>query len=116
MLEVLSKDQFIDSLTDEDFRLRLRQNKPETLRHALEQALELESIQLATKQHTKMVREVQLESHHTPPVNKARFDQETLQTLQSILDAVQQTSANKSQGEKQSSSNKAHGSGKKIYC
>lgn len=28
MLEVLAKDQFIDALTDEDSRLRLRQNKP----------------------------------------------------------------------------------------
>ena len=58
MIEILSKDQFIDALTDEDSRLRLRQNKPETLRHALEQALELESIHLANKQRTKMVREV----------------------------------------------------------
>ena len=29
MIEVLSKDQFIDALTDEDLRLRLRQNKPQ---------------------------------------------------------------------------------------
>lgn len=43
LIEVLSKDQFIDALTDEDSRLQLKQNKPETLRHALEQALESES-------------------------------------------------------------------------
>ena len=30
MIEVMSKDQFINALTDEDSRLRLRQNKPET--------------------------------------------------------------------------------------
>lgn len=116
MLEVLSKDQFIDALTDEDSRLRLRQNKPETLHHALEQALELESIHLANRQRTKMVREAQLESHHTPPVNRAGFDEGALHTLQSILDAVQRTSASKSQGESQTSSNRAQGSGKKIYC
>ena len=84
MSEVLSKDQFIDALTDEDFRLRLRQNKLEVLSHALEQTLELESIQLANKRHTKMVKVVQLESHHTPPVNRAGFDEEVLQTMQSM--------------------------------
>ena len=116
MLEILSKDQFIDAFTDEDFRLRLRQNKPETLRHALEQALELESIQLANKQHTRMVREVQLEPHYTsPPVNRVSF-KEALQTLQSILDVVQQTSPTKPQGEQQSPRNRAQGSGKKIHC
>ena len=105
MIEVLSKDQFIDALTDEDSRLRLRQNKPETLCHALEQALELESIRLANRQRTKIVREVQLESYHTPPVNRAGFDEGALQKLQSIL----------SQEESQPSSNRAQGSGK-IYC
>jgi hypothetical protein len=116
MIEVLSKDQFIDALIDEDLRLRLRQNKPGTLNLALEQALELESIQLANKQRTKVVREVQFESHHTPPVNRAGFDEEALQTLQSILDAVQQTPVDKPRVGKQSFSNGARGSGKKIYC
>ena len=113
MIEVLSKDQFIDALTDEDSRLCLRQNKPGTLSLALEQALELESIQLANKQRTKMVREVQLES---PPVNRAEFDGEALQKLQSILDAVQQTPTDRAPVGKQTSSNGARGSGKKIYC
>ena len=34
MVEVLAKDQFIDALLDEEFRLRLRQNKPQTLQGA----------------------------------------------------------------------------------
>jgi hypothetical protein len=67
----LSKDQFVDALIDENLRLRLRQNKPRTLNLALEQALELESIQLAYKQHTKVVREVRFDSHHASPVNRA---------------------------------------------
>ena len=59
-----------------------------------------------------MVREVQLES---PPVNRAGFDEEALQKLQSILDAVQQTPVDKGPVGKKSSSNGACGSGK-IYC
>ena len=43
MLELLVKDQFIDSLTDEDMKLRIRQNRPESLQQTLEAALELES-------------------------------------------------------------------------
>ena len=50
MLDILTKDQFIDELPDEDLRLRLRQNKPGTLQQAVEEALELESIYLANKQ------------------------------------------------------------------
>ena len=49
MLESLVKDQFIDSLTDEDTKLRIRQNRPESLQQALEAALELESYQLASR-------------------------------------------------------------------
>ena len=69
MVEVVAKDQFIDALPEE-FRLRLRQNKPETLQQALEQALELESIYQANKQRSKVVREVQLESTSVAQVNK----------------------------------------------
>ena len=36
MVEILAKDQFIDALPDEDFRIRLRQGKPATLQQALE--------------------------------------------------------------------------------
>ena len=42
-------------------RLRIRQNKPATLRDALGTALELESYQLASKQKTRFVWEAQLE-------------------------------------------------------
>ncbi len=63
MQEVLAKDQFVDSLVDEDMRLRIRQNRPASLRQALEAALELESYQLASKQRSKAVRETRLESN-----------------------------------------------------
>ena len=90
MVEVLAKDQFIDALPDEEFRLRLRQSKPETLQQALEQALELESIYQANKQRSKVVREIQLESTPAAQVNKTHLEEGALETLQCILDAVQQ--------------------------
>jgi len=56
MVEVLAKDQFVDALPEEDMRVRIRQNKPATLRNALAMALELESYQLASKQKARFVR------------------------------------------------------------
>ena len=61
MIEVLAKDQFVDSLPEEDMRLRIRQSRPKTMREALETALELESYQLASKQRSRTVREARLE-------------------------------------------------------
>ena len=90
MVEVLAKDQFIDALPDEEFRLRLRQSKPESLQQALKQALELESIYQANKQRSKVVREIQLESTPVAQVNKTNLEEGALETLQCILDAVQQ--------------------------
>lgn len=46
---VLSRDQFVDALPNEDMRLRIKQERPKTLQRALELALELESFQLASK-------------------------------------------------------------------
>ena len=88
MVEVLAKDQFIDALPDEEFRLRLRQSKPETLQQALEQALELESIYQANKQRSKVVREVQFESTPAAQVNQTQLEEGALETLQCLLDAV----------------------------
>ena len=50
MLEVLAKEHFVDALLDEDMHLRIRQNKPTTLRDALRLALELEYYQLPSRQ------------------------------------------------------------------
>ena len=46
---VLAKDQFIDALSNEDMRLRIRQSWPPSLQRALEMALELESYSLASR-------------------------------------------------------------------
>ena len=60
MITVLAKDQFIDSLPEEDMRLRIRQSRSATLRQTLEAALELESY-VVTSKRIKPVREVLLE-------------------------------------------------------
>ena len=65
MLEVIVKDQFLDALRDDDLRIRIRQNRPTTLNEALEQALELDSYQMANRQRSRTVREVQLEQVST---------------------------------------------------
>ena len=58
--DVLARDQFIDALPDEDTRLRIKQERPKTLRKALEAALELESFQIAARQRVKVSRETEL--------------------------------------------------------
>ena len=65
---VLTKDKFVDTLPEEDMRLRIRQNKPTSLRDALRLAVELESYELVSKQRSKLVRGAHLESGpvHTP--------------------------------------------------
>ena len=62
MLELLTKDQFIDAIADDgDMRLRLRQSHPKGLREALQTALELEAFQLANQQRVKPVRSAAIE-------------------------------------------------------
>ena len=58
MIELLSKDQFIDALPDEEMKARIHQSHPATLRGALEIALELKSYQLASHHRTRPVRGV----------------------------------------------------------
>ena len=41
MLELLAKDQFIDSLTDPDMKLKVRQSRPESIQETISAALEL---------------------------------------------------------------------------
>ena len=109
MVEILAKDQFIDALPDEDFRLRLRQGKPGTLQQALEQALELESLYQANKQRSKIVREIQLESTPAAQVNKTQLEEGALETLQCILEAVQQCTS-QSKGKQRSTNPKGRAS------
>ena len=56
----LARDQFVDALPDEDTRLRIKQEKPRSLRKGLESALELESFQIAARQRLKVSREAEL--------------------------------------------------------
>ncbi len=84
MLELLTKDQFIDSLPDEDMRRRIRQNRPDSLQQVLQTALELESYQLASKQHAKTVREVHLEDSQAVTTNAA-----ILEKVQQCMEALQ---------------------------
>ena len=48
--DILARDQFIDGLLDEDTRLPIKQERPTSLRKALEAALEFESFQIAARQ------------------------------------------------------------------
>ena len=54
--ESLALDQFIDAISDEDMRLRLRQHRCATLHEALQLALELESFSLASRERQRDVR------------------------------------------------------------
>ena len=58
--DVLARDQFVDALPDEDTRLRIKQERPKSLRKALEAGLELESFQIAARQRLKVSRETEL--------------------------------------------------------
>jgi hypothetical protein len=67
IIDTLARDQFVDSLPDDDMRLRLRQERPQTLQRALELALELESFHLANRQQKMRVsRETKVQSEFTP--------------------------------------------------
>lgn len=61
MLDLLAKDQFVDSLPDEDMRLRIRQSRPSSLHEALQVAVELDSFQQASRQWSRAVRGAKLE-------------------------------------------------------
>ena len=97
MLELLAKDQFIDSLTDEDMKLKIRQSRPDSLQQALEAALELESYQLASRQRTRIVRAAQLdcERDNTPTRLQERtrptgVTDDVLEELQRCIKTMQQ--------------------------
>ncbi len=49
LTETLAKDHFLDALEDSDMRLKLRQNKPQTLDEAVCQAVELDAFNTAEK-------------------------------------------------------------------
>ena len=71
--DTLARDQFVDALPDKDMRLRLKQERPQTLQRAQNIALELESFQLANRQMRVRVRAVQLESEKS---NAKKYDKD----------------------------------------
>ena len=118
MIDVLSKDQFIDAIVVEDIRLRIRQNKPGSLREALEYALELESYHLANNQRIRVTREAQLEQNDLPAVNKAGLSQgsDVLECLQKcVVDAVQQCS-NYGRNSRTTPAGQGRGRGRGLVC
>ena len=97
MLELLAEDQFIDLLTDEDTKLRIQQNHPESLQLALEAVLELESYHLASRHHAIPVCSAQLdfESDYTQSRRKRRtrpsgVSSNVLEELQQYVNKIQQ--------------------------
>ena len=89
MVQVLAKDQFIDSLCDEDMRLRILQSKPVSVRDALQTALELESFQTASRQKIRTVRETRLQSAEKPTRHVSFADQHATDLLQELITAIQ---------------------------
>ena len=73
IMDTLARDQFIDALPDEDMRLHLEQERPQTLQRAQEIALELESFQLANRQMRARVGTVKLESEKS---NEKKYDKD----------------------------------------
>ena len=106
MVELLAKDQFVDALPDEDMRLRIRQNKPGTLRDALKLALELESYQMASRQKAKPVREAYMEEKHSVQrlAGGSRRDTQLPDLVRQLVDAL------KSDGKGGSNQQKSPGS------
>ena len=70
--DILARDQFVDALPDEDMRLRLKQERPQTLQRAQEIAVELESFQLANRQTRARVRGVQVGSEEDKSQGRPR--------------------------------------------
>ncbi len=118
MVDVLAKDQFIDAIADEDIRLRVRQNKPASLREALEHALELESYHLANRQRVRATRGTLLEQDDSPSVNKVGLDRnsDVLEQLQKcVVDAVQQCT-NYGRNNQPNYSGRGRGRGRGLVC
>jgi hypothetical protein len=88
---VLSCDQFVDALPDEDMRLRVKQERPESLQKALELALELESFQIAIKQRSyRTSRGTRFETGktHTEETEKKGSDSTIPKEMASVYEMV----------------------------
>ena len=98
MQESLAKDQFIDSLLEEDMRLKIRQSRPKSLRGAVELALELEAFQLASWQRVKAVREAAIETPTQTEVSADDVCKQMMQCMQQCVEAMHTRTTEESSG------------------
>ena len=92
MLDLLAKDQFIDSLPDEDMRLRIKQSPPSSLREAFRVAVELDSFHQASRQWSRAVRGVKMKKspQQTPGISETDKNQSNRpQWVDDLLKAIQ---------------------------
>ena len=88
MKDLLAKEQFIDAILDGDTQLRLKQSKRQSIRAALELALELESYRLASRQRDLHVREMStapMEETPTVPADGKKCQQEDVLAQVKVL-------------------------------
>ena len=99
IMQTFAKDQFIDSLSDEEMCLRVRQNRPNSLKEALQCALELESYQLANrhKRGAGAVREVHLEQNKVTEQQQLQQLQDKIKKMQKSLESFQRSAEQGSQ-------------------
>ena len=98
MRDLLAKEQFIDAILDGDTLLRLKQSKPQSLRAALELAMELESCRLASRQRDLHVCEMStapIEETLTVPLDgKISQQEDVLAQVKILLEEIKTPKGN----------------------
>lgn len=116
MQESLAKDQFIDSLLEEDMRLKIRQSQPKSLRDAVELALELEAFQLASRQRVKTVRGAAMETPIQTEVSADDVRKQMMQCMQQCVDAMLNRTAEENSGPRGRRTRRGPGGRKEVKC
>lgn len=97
MIQALAKNQFIDSLQDEDMSLRVCQSWPSTPWQALEAALEVESFWDGKQTQTSAVRKAVLES--TEPKSNQSKQKAIDQLIELVRQAMKDPLPQKAKGQ-----------------
>ena len=117
MQDSLAKDQFIDSLPEEDMRLKIRQSRPKSLREAVELALELEAFQLASRQRVKMVRGAAMESPTQTEVSTDdKMCKQMMQCMQQCMEAMLNHTTERSTGMRGRRTQRGLGGKRELKC
>ena len=116
MQESLAKDQFIDSLPEEDMRLKIRQGRPKSLRDAVELALELEAFQVASRQKVKAVRGAALETPTQTEVSASDMCKQIMQCMQQCIENMLNHSVEETTGPRGRRVRRGPGGKKEIKC